>query len=482
MDKSQFLKLNQSVDTLKLHYYPVQQITTSNLNNYNTLIDELKELKLSAQNLISDNKDERFIYRMIDGVKFHLMSSTIRGFAVTIKNGDFSISMKRFSSFNNPCLKVEIRAEYLAREGHINCCKFINSFVQRNLLDFYRIKISELHLCCDIQGADFNPLDMYKFKTRARKKSIENDYDPSNSIHLEGQEFSGLVLGSGNFMLRIYDKTREINKFKDKGFIKPLKWEQIPTYNEYKTVWRIEFQLRREKLKHLVDDKNGLLDGFTNVLNAIPSIWEYCIKSFNYLNIDDYYVFDMIRKYRVLKNGVKKPLTKLAVKKTFQRADINPTWEFIDTWHGYTGASISTYKNITRPEIAYVDNAIKGVFSTMVKYGRGSFSVDELSQRVSQLNRENIDKKGYSLVDEARIKTLDYVNLVNTNLNSNGVPVDGFSDFNKDVFKHIFNTFTIFDNDITTFEAFEQFHKRLQKAKSLKKEKREREKRLNNVA
>lgn len=42
-------------------------------------------------------------------------------------------------------------------------------------------------------------------------------------------------------MLRIYDKTREINKFKDKGFIKPLKWEQIPTYNEYKTVWQLNF-------------------------------------------------------------------------------------------------------------------------------------------------------------------------------------------------------------------------------------------------
>lgn len=468
MDNSQFLKLNQSVDTLKLHYYPVQQITTANLNNYNTLIDELKELKLSAMNLISDNKDERFIYKIIDGVKFHLMSSTIRGFAVTIKNGDFSLSMKRFSTFNNPCIKVEIRAEYLAREGHVNCCKFINSFIQRNLLNFYRIKISEIHLCCDIQGVELNPLDMYKFKTRARKKSIENDYDPSNSIHLEGQEFSGLVLGSGNFMLRIYDKTREINKFKDKGFIKPLKWEQIPTYNEYKTVWRIEFQLRREKLKHLLNDKNGLLDGFTNVLNAIPSLWQYCIKSFMYLNIDDYYVFDMIRKYRVLKNGVKKPLTKLAVKKTFQRADINPLWDFIDTWHNYTGASISTYKNITRPEIAYVQNALKGAVSTMVKYGRGSFNVDEFSTIFSNLNRENIDKKGYSIVDEARIKTLDYVNLVTANFNATGEVIDGFRDFNTDVFNNIFNTFTIYENDITTFEAFLKFKKKLDKQSELK--------------
>ncbi len=477
MDKSQFLKLNQSVDTLKLHYYPVQQITTVNLNNYNTLIDELKELKLSAMNLISDNKDERFIYKMIDGVKFHLMSSTIRGFAVTIKNGDFSLSLKRFNTFNNPCIKVEIRAEYLAREGHVNCCKFINSFIQRNFLNFYRIKISEIHLCCDIQGADFNPLDMYKFKTRARKKSIENDYDPSNSIHLEGQEFSGLVLGSGNFMLRIYDKTREINKFKDKGFIKPLKWEQIPTYNEYKTVWRIEFQLRREKLKHLLNDRNGLLDGFTNVLNAIPSLWQYCINSFMYLNIDDYYVFDMIRKYRVLKNGVKKPLTKLAVKKTFQRADINPLWSFVDTWHNYTGSSISTYKNITRPEIAYVQNAMKGAVSTMVKYGRGTFNIDEFSTIFSNLNRENIDKKGYSIVDEARIKTLDYVNLVTANFNATGEVVDGFRDFNRDVFNNIFNTFTIYENDITTFEAFMKFQKKLEKQSELKKEQR-----LNNVA
>jgi hypothetical protein len=180
----------------------------------------------------------------------------------------------------------------------------------------------------------------------------------------------------------------------------------------------------------------------------------------------------MIRKYRVLKNGDKKPLTKLAVKKTFQRADINPTWKFIDTWHGYTGASISTYKNITRPEIAYVDNAIKGLFSTFVKYSRGAFSIDDLSKRVYEINRENLDKKGYSIVDEARIKTLDYVNLVNANINSTGVVVDGFSDFNRDLFKHIFNTFTIYDNDITTFEAFEQFHKRLQKAKALKREKR----------
>lgn len=463
MDKMGFLKLNQSVDTLKLHFYPVQQITTVNINNYNTLIDELKELKHSAMNLVSDNKDERFVYKIIDGVKFHLMSSTIRGFAVTIKNGDFSMSLKRFTTFNNPCIKVEIRAEYLAREGYINCCKFINSFIQRNILNFYRIKISEIHLCCDVQGVELNPLDLYKFKTRARRKEVKNDYDPSNSIHLEGQNFTGLVLGSGDFMLRIYDKTREIAKFKDKGFIKPLKWEQIEGYDEFKTVYRFEFQLRREKLKHLVDDKSGLLDGFANVLNAIPSIWDFCLKSFMYLDIDDYYVFDMMRKYRVLKNGVKKPLTKLAVKKTFQRADLNPLWAFITTWHGYKGASINTYKNITRPEIAYVDNAIKGLFSTFVKYSRGGFSVNELSERIYQINRENLDKKGFSLIDEARIKTLDYINLVTTNLNSTGQVIDGFTDFSRDVKNNIFNTFAIYEGEISTIYTFEEFNKRLQK-------------------
>ena len=141
-------------------------------------------------------------------------------------------------------------------------------------------------------------------------------------------------------------------------------------------------------------------------------------------------------------------------------------------WFAISDTSISTYKNVTRPEIAYVQNALKGAVSTMVKYGRGAFNVNELSTIFSDLNRENIDKKGYSIVDEARIKTLDYVNLVTANFNSTGQVVDGFREFNMDVFKNIFDTFTIYDNDITTFETFKKFHDRLAKQKYLKSQQR----------
>jgi hypothetical protein len=69
-----------------------------------------------------------------------------------------------------------------------------------------------------------------------------------------------MTFGKGDLMLRIYNKTKEISENKKKGFIQVLNWQHNPKFDIDLPVWRIEGQIRREKLKHLcVNEK------FTNI-------------------------------------------------------------------------------------------------------------------------------------------------------------------------------------------------------------------------
>jgi len=98
------------------------------------------------------------------------MSSSISGFSVVIANSDISVAFKKPKSIisASPIIKVEFRAEFLARKGYKEAIRIVNAFIANHVLEAYKIKISELHLASDIQGYNFTHLDFFRLKSRAR--------------------------------------------------------------------------------------------------------------------------------------------------------------------------------------------------------------------------------------------------------------------------------------------------------------------------
>ena len=246
----------------------------------------------------------------------------------------------------------------------------------------------------------------------ALKKTIQShNEEGSHNFYYQGRKFTGFVYGSGDDMLRIYNKTVEIKKNPDKAFIKTLYWEHHPKYDPYKEVWRIEIQYRREKLKTIYDDKNGLLDGFENVMASIPSLWDRALEKVAMVDLSDEKCLEHYLGYTTDSNGVKVPLETKTVTMRIYRAVLHPLWEFLKGWKNAVSNSTSIHEAPKAGTFQWVENSIKSLLSTMLKH-YGDLSPKYLEDAFARAEQNSIVDKGITLVDNAVNNTLDYLGSV----------------------------------------------------------------------
>ena len=434
--------ISQHIDTLKTHYYIDKKIDDEDYNKYTTTIKKLLSLKKESQELNNTYGDTKTINYFLGKHKFNVMPTSIKGFSVLLQNSDCSIALRQSKNKINPSpsIKIEFRAEFLARKGYIEAIKIINLLVTEHLLSDFHIKISELHLATDIQGYDFTHLDFFKMKTRSRKCTTYEDesIEAKSSAYGGITTFTGFTYGGGDYHLRVYNKTKEITQFKSKSFAKHHLWDYNSNYDEDKTVWRIEFQIRRSKLKKIVLDDNTSLDDYYNVLNNIPSLWKRALTDFNMKNFTEQQTFDLLRGKRTLKSGVDKPLTKYAIYKIFSRTETLPFWDEIKTWNTHEGKVLNNAPKIPKNgNFLYIENSIKSLYSTMAKF-YGSTNADALIDSFKQANLNSIEKNQMSLLESTYHKQLDWIENIDE-MNRSGLC--GTPDY-KDLEREIFSVVT----------------------------------------
>lgn len=429
-------KLCQIVDTVKLHYYHTEEMEIKDYNNYLFFVNNLITLKSEAQLIHHSNNDMRYTNTKVGSDTFRVMATTFRGFSVTLRNQDVSLSFKtskmsssldlnakkdtkKHNHTHSPIIKAEFRASFLARVGHVSAMKYVNNLIQSYVINEFNIKVSELHLATDLQGYNFTELDFFRFKTlkKSNEKFIEDD--KSNSIYYNGRKFTGFSFGKGDEMLRIYDKTVEIQKNPDKAFIKHLAWINNDEYKEDEKVWRIEIQYRRSKLKTLYTDTSSLLDGFQVVIDAIPDLWGRALEKIEHKDFDDEHCLDMLRGYSV-KDGVLKLITNDAVTKRYQRAKTSDLWVFLNDWKGFTPQNTHVDKAPKTSAFQWVGNSIKSLLTTLLRYS-GELSPRILEMAFVRCNEEIQKDKQITLIDNAYANTMDYVGNSKRYMQRNGV-------------------------------------------------------------
>ncbi|MFA6195645.1 MAG: hypothetical protein WC656_03260 [Sulfurimonas sp.] len=417
-------KISQHVDTLKFHYYISTNCSDESFHKFLKSVDTLISLKKDAQTTKNEYGDTKSINIEFGTHKFNVMDKSITGFSVVLANNDVSIALRKTKNKINPSpiLKVEFRSEFLARKGYKKAVDIVNSFVSEYLLDETKIKISEIHLATDIQGYHFTHLDFFRMKTRSRNSQThqeETDYSRA-SAYGGVTTFSGFSFGGGDYHMRIYNKTLEINKFKNKGFAKTLLWEHKPNFNPDATVWRMEIQIRRNKLKKLVNSDLSTMDDYYNILNGIPDLWNKALTDFRVLDISDTDTFNILRGKRTLKNGTERLLTKKAIYNIFNRSEDLPFWNDLKKWNGYDGNNISTAFNMPKSgSFDYVSNSIKSLYSTMAKH-YGSVDTQTIIQAFKDANELNLEKKQISLLEDSFNKQIDWFERIEY-LHDNGV-------------------------------------------------------------
>jgi hypothetical protein len=276
------------------------------------------------------------------------------------------------------------------------------------ILSHFQIKISEIHLQVDVQGYDFTVLDFHRIKAKSRNNRLYDDVGSGDSRYYTSRSFQGFMMGSGDYLLRVYNKTKEIKKIPNKNFIEEL-WKTNSQYVEGNDVYRIEFQIRREKLKNLVID-GQIMDGFEIILNNLNNIWAKMLNDFSLRNIGDKESIEIMLGYRISKNGKYYPLGVEAVRQRFKRSEVHPLWDLIKDFNGhYATDVIETFIKPFTNDFVYVHNAFKAFLSTSQAH-YGCLRPDTLATAILDVEKYTNEKHKKTVLEDVLSKKLDRFN------------------------------------------------------------------------
>lgn len=403
------VKLWQNVDTLKLHLYFSTLLTGQDISNYNKLLEDLINMKHTSQSAKNENSSFKQYQHSFGSDSFQVMPSTVRGFSVSIKNHDVTIHLKKIVTTidPNPFCKIEFRSSFLHRFGYIKAIQKIIGFMRSFILPFFKTKISEIHLQVDVQGYKFSVLDFHRIQTRSRNNRLY-DEKGGDSYYYQGRSFQGFMMGSGDYLMRVYNKTKEILKMPNKGFIQGL-WRNHKDYNDNEQVFRIEFQIRREKLKNLVID-GVVMDGFEIILNNLNNIWGKMLKDFLLCNLTDKEATENMLGYKVSKNGKQITLSLDAIRQRFLRSKAHPLWELIKDFNGHhSNKGIETFTKPFTNDFIYVHNAFKAFLSTSLSHF-GCLRPDTINEAIYKIAEYTKNKHDKTVLEDVLSKKLDRFN------------------------------------------------------------------------
>lgn len=203
------------------------------------------------------------------GLNFNLQRAGTKKYPFKLTMGDVALLFSNHKwDAQQPNCRVEI--------GSVSCWSPGWFWLINRILSWLRVygakvrgeKVSELHITLDIFGLQFTEsgfFDIRRWVCRANQYKIAGEYRTPNYI----------ALGKGNFMLRAYDKTGELEPGSAKEIFFRDLWTKKLNAVPPEHVTRIEFQIRREVSKELQ------IDTIKDLQEKMNGIWEYCVKQWS---------------------------------------------------------------------------------------------------------------------------------------------------------------------------------------------------------
>lgn len=239
------------VDTLYLAAYP--QLGEDFFKNLEELRDEARNVEREKGGYNEEITTE------LRSKTFTVYASGIQGYPFRLANDDFQFVFARRKRWQRtPQVMVQIRPSVLWRIGPVMAYREAQGFIEEledrawglageksRQRPSPRVDFSRLDITADLVGYNFMEADGTCFVKQARKQVKH-----LASYH-EGLKFTGFGIGTrrNGLFCRIYDKTEEIRSSSGKRWFYDI-WEGVKE-GDGQTVWRVEFELKREILKQL---------------------------------------------------------------------------------------------------------------------------------------------------------------------------------------------------------------------------------------
>ncbi|HNX93129.1 MAG TPA: hypothetical protein PKI17_06355, partial [Syntrophomonas sp.] len=250
--------LSSGIDTLYLNY----KLTWENMNFLNSLKEYREEAKASQQPVLimmqTNIPDEAGV--------FMVKPFGSGGYAYLLTSDEYALKFVHPGEDSGDTLtRPPLNAEFHSLLLHAMGSKAAESRLQ-NLLSsagavIHSVHVSRVDMFCDILLPESEWGEFIKQQLVGRAKDIAR-YD-------SGKLFSGFSIGRGVISARFYDKPLEVIK-SGKSWMYEEWGIPVGGVPEGMRIIRVEFQLRREKIKELG------IDTFIDLKAYIAKLWAYC--------------------------------------------------------------------------------------------------------------------------------------------------------------------------------------------------------------
>jgi len=252
---NKLIRVHRGVDFLKVNYW-----LQWHEFNFLEIMDHMKRM-------LQDTEDEQVAVFRSKGLEWNLQRTGTSKFIYRLKSGDVTLLFNRREPKGNiPNFRLEI-GSLTAQTCLLQTVNDIRHWLERQGAEFQKERVAEVHLAADFIGLDLKTLNI-----EDQDRWIQRSH--SFAPFYEHRKLTGISMGKGDFMLRIYDKVTELKKSENKQEIFRDLWK-VKDFNEH-PVTRVEYQLRRPVLKEFnhLEYCNGI-DTVKQLFFGLRAVWKY---------------------------------------------------------------------------------------------------------------------------------------------------------------------------------------------------------------
>ena len=219
--------------------------------------------------LVQDTEDDTIPVFPERGYDWNLHRTGTSKYNFRLTSGDITLLInKRKADGAVPTCRLEIGSLSCWSPGFYNIYRKVTAFLGANGARIIKERVSEVHLAADFIGVDIKGLD---FDNQEKWIARATDFNP----HYKHRRFTGVDLGKGDIMLRCYDKVTELKRSRSQH--KQQIFSEIWGSRKFdeRPVTRVEYQLRRPKLREFSDDEQHKVDTVHDLVESLRSLWRY---------------------------------------------------------------------------------------------------------------------------------------------------------------------------------------------------------------
>jgi len=241
---------------------------------------------------VQDTKNDSIPIFKENGFDWNLFRTGTSKYSFRIKSGDVTLMFSRRKATDEiPNCRLEIGSLSCWSPGFFAIYDRVKTFLSLYGGKIIKERVSEAHLAADFIGTDIKGVDLCDQSKWIAKAQMFNPHDKLPLFRDNGQEpepdeidfsphyihrrLTGVDLGKGNLMLRVYDKVTELKRSKaaHKQQIFSELWG-LKRFDD-QSVTRVEYQVRRPKLREFADAEGMRIDTVADLVHSLRSLWVY---------------------------------------------------------------------------------------------------------------------------------------------------------------------------------------------------------------